>query len=144
MKSVKITGWLLRRMLDAIPALASLAMLWIMITLREDVRDLRFLSNFPLMSRAPLNDYQPPTAQQQYAPPAPAGAVTAVTSATFPYAEATATAGNELEIAKMYSLSVPLALMRWEWGRLADTLLMTMEKLIHVLQAVWHFPAPPP
>jgi hypothetical protein len=146
MKSLKITGWLLRRMLDAIPALASLAMLWIMVTLREDVRDLRFLQNFPLMTgRAPMNDYQ-----QQHA--APAGTVT--TSATFPYTIETAmatpynaqpqVANAELDIAKMYTLlPLPLALIRWDWARLADTLKISLDKLMRAFQAILHFPTPP-
>src|SRR6202000_3083337 len=60
MRSLKATGWLLGRMMDAIPALASLLMIWIMITIREDVRDLRFLSNFPLASSWASQPRNPP------------------------------------------------------------------------------------
>lgn len=121
-------------------------MLWIMITIREDVRDLRFLSNFPLASG---------WASQVRNPPDDYGAGGTTTTATFPYTVDTATAtpyhnqpsgGAELDIAKqMYSLMpLPLALLpRLDWARLADALLMSMEKLMGFFHAVIHFPTPP-
>ena len=146
MRSLRVTGWLLGRMMDAIPALASLIMLWIMITIREDVRDLRFFSNFPLASSWASQPRSPAETQ---------------TTATFPYTVDTATAtpynnypaggsggGNngELDVVKqMYSLMpLPLAMLpRLDWARLADALMMSMEKLMGFFQAVLHFPAPP-
>jgi hypothetical protein len=147
MRSLKAAGWLLGRMVNAIPALASLVMLWIMITIREDVRDMRFLSNFPLGSSWASQPRNPPDNHGGNAQP---------TSATFPYTVDTATAtpynnhptgsGAEIDIAKqMYSLMpLPLALLpRLDWARLADALLMSMEKLMGFFQAVLHFPTPP-
>lgn len=99
-----------------------------------------------MTGRVPVNDYQ----QQQHA--APAGTVT--TSATFPYTLDTTMAtpynaqpqatNAEMEIAKMYTLlPLPLALIRWDWTRLADTLKVSLDKLMRVVQAILHFPTPP-
>lgn len=140
------TGWLMRRMLEAIPALASLAMLWLMITIREDVRDMRFFSSLPLAS-----SWASTTRPEAFQQPQPAGAAQ-TTTATFPYTVDTASAtpqssGNsDLDIARQaYSLMpLPLALLpRLDWGRLTDALLSSMEKLMGVLKYMLHFPAPP-
>lgn len=151
MRSLRATAWLMGRIMHALPAIASLMMLWIMITIREDVRDLRFISNFPLASS---------WASQPRNPPENYGGTQ--TTATFPYTVDTATAtpynnrpaggtggagnGAELDVVKqMYSL-MPLQLAmfpRLDWARLADALLMSMEKLVGFFHAVLNFPAPP-
>lgn len=149
MRSLMFTGWLMRRMLEAIPALASLAMLWLMITIREDVRDLRFFSSLPLASSwassARSENFQQPQA----------GGATPTGTATFPYTVDTASAtpyspqpsaNNDLDIARQaYSLMpLPLALLpRLDWARLTDALMISMEKLLGVLKYMLHFPAPP-
>jgi hypothetical protein len=147
MQFFQVTGWLLGRVLNLIPALASLFMLWIMITLREDIRDMQFLSNFSSGSS---------WASQVRNPPDDYGGNAQTTTATFPYTVDTATAtqynnhptgsGAEIDIAKqMYSLMpLPLAFLpRLDWGRFADALLISMEKLMGFFHAVIHFPAPP-
>jgi len=133
--------------MDVIPVFASLFMVWIMITIREEVRDLRFLSNFPLSSG---------WASQARNPPENYGGNPQAATATFPYTVDTATAtpynnqpsgsGTEIDIAKqVYSLMpLPLALLhRLDWARITDALFTSMEKLIGFFQAVLQFPAPP-
>jgi hypothetical protein len=142
-RSLRVTGWILRRMVDLIPALASLAMLWIMITIREDIRGSQATENLSWASQ--VRD-----ANGQQNPQHPGGTAA---SPTFPYTTIdtskatpyTSAAKAELDVARqVYSLMpLPLGMIRLDWARVADALLMSMEKLLGFLQAVLHYPTPP-
>ena len=148
MRSLQTTGWVLGRVWNMIPVVASLAALWIAMAIREDLYNSRLFQNVPLGSsgasqpRTPPGEYPPQAGQTPDSDP------------TFPYTIDTATAtqyqppgtSSGITLFKQVHALIPLQLgllQRLDWARLAGALMISMEKLVGFLQTVMNFPAPP-
>ncbi|KAG8831745.1 hypothetical protein FRC17_002628 [Serendipita sp. 399] len=137
-------GWLLRRLFEAIPVLTSLAILWFMFSIREEVRDMRVFSNLPLSWTSSQQQAQADPTQDAATP---AAVVTATDGPiSIPYTPRPTSSAAELAVLKQFAslMPIPLGMLhRLDWTRFSHAFMVSMEKLIGFLQAVLQFPAPP-
>ncbi|KAG8826538.1 hypothetical protein FRC19_008697 [Serendipita sp. 401] len=144
LRGVRFIGWMLRRLLEALPVITSLAILWFMFTIREEVRDMRVFSNIPLSW---TNVLQQPQADSTQDAATPESHVTATGGPiSIPYTPQPTATAAELAILKQFASLIPIPLgmlHRLDWARFSQAFLVSMEKLIGFLQAALHFPAPP-
>lgn len=118
-------------------------MLWMVFTIREDVRDLRLFSKVSGTSWAAES-----IATDNYGHyPANPGDPTQATFTPEGAPLANSATSNEMAVFRhVFQLmpAIPLALLqRLDWGTVYDALFSSMEKLMNVVKYVIHFPAPP-
>lgn len=148
MRSLQMAGWLFGHLMKTAPVIASVVVIWIALSIRNDIQNSQLIQNLPLGSnwasqpRTPPGEYPPQAGQTPGSEP------------TFPYTVDTATATQyqpqgenaDMTVFRQVHALIPLQLgllQRLDWARLADALLISMEKLVGFFQAVLNFPAPP-